>query len=101
MHDFSLQTIIDFEWDEANRYKNLIKHDVACEEAEQIFNNKPLIIIDDTEHSAHEQRFHAFGRSNDDRKLLICFVVRKTKLRIISARPMSKRERTFYEREET
>jgi len=87
-----------FEWDTGNLTKNPAKHDVACREAEEIFFNQPLIVAPDPAHSQTEARFRVLGRTNDDRWLHLNFTPRGDKLRIISARPMNRKERTIYEK---
>ncbi|MCU0857763.1 MAG: BrnT family toxin [Pontiellaceae bacterium] len=86
-----------FEWDEGNRDKNQLKHKVSNGECEEVFFNQPLIILEDKAHSQNEARYAAYGVTDDGRRLIICFTVRKTKLRVISARDMHKKERQFYE----
>ena len=88
-----------FDWDEGNARKNETKHSVSQSEAEQVFFNEPLIIREDTKHSIRESRFHALGRTNESRLLHLTFTLRQdgTQIRIISARNMSRKERTFYE----
>ena len=86
-----------FDWDDGNRRKNQIKHDVSPEECEQIFLNEPLLLLDDAAHSLKEVRSFALGRTNRDRRLSISFTLRNERIRVISARPMSKTERTAYE----
>lgn len=92
--DYSAFT--EFEWDEGNRDKNL-KHRVENWECEQMFFNEPLIILDDPKHSVVEERFAALGRTDKGRLLVVVYAMRGKKLRIISARDMSKKERLFYE----
>ncbi|MBN8962225.1 MAG: BrnT family toxin [Rhizobiales bacterium] len=96
-----LGRIVGFEWDDGNRRKSADKHDVSPAEAEQVFLNKPLLLLDDTEHSATEQRFHAYGKTHTGRLLQIAFTLRQdaTMLRVISARPMSAKERARYGKE--
>lgn len=86
-----------FEWDAGNLNKNLAKHDVTCREAEEIFFNQPLIVAPDPAHSQTEPRFRVLGRTNRDRLLHLNFTARGDQLRIISARPMNRPERTIYE----
>jgi uncharacterized DUF497 family protein len=86
-----------FEWDAGNIAKSSAKHDVGCGEAEEIFFNQPLIIAPDPAHSQTEPRFRALGRTNATRPLHLNFTVRSDKLRIISARPMNRKERAVYE----
>jgi uncharacterized protein len=92
-----LNHVEGFEWDTGNSRKNALKHDVDIPECEQIFSNKPLVIFHDTSHSLHETRYRVLGRTDDDRKLFLVFTLRKNCIRVISARPMNKRERETYE----
>jgi len=85
-----------FEWDGANRDKNL-KHNVTSGECEQVFFNQPVVILDDPKHSMVEDRFAAFGQTDAGRRLLVVYTLRKQRIRVISARDMNRRERTFYE----
>ena len=92
-----LAGIAGFEWDAGNARKNE-KHGVSMAEAEQVFFNAPLLMIEDTKHSGGEPRFHALGRTDDGRLLHIAFTVRSDgrKIRVISARDMHRKERTIY-----
>ena len=86
-----------FEWDEGNREKNRLKHKVSNGECEEAFFNQPLIILDDHKHSEEEQRYAAYGVTNEGRRLMVYFTVRETRYRVISARDMHRKERQFYE----
>jgi hypothetical protein len=86
-----------FDWDDANREKNWIRHGVTESESEEVFGNQSLAIVEDKKHSEKEERFCAFGKSNEGRLLSIAFTIRSGLIRIITARPMSKKERRFYE----
>jgi uncharacterized protein len=87
-----------FDWDEGNARKSSDKHDVAKSEAEQIFFNVPLLVMPDMRHSDEEPRFHALGKTDQDRTLHVTFTLRKddTVVRVISARDMSRKEREVY-----
>jgi uncharacterized DUF497 family protein len=87
-----------FEWDEGNADKNWILHQVARREAEEVFFNRPVLVAPDATHSAKERRYAALGKANGNRRLAVVFTIRGTLVRIISARDMSRRERTIYER---
>ena len=91
--------ITGFEWDAGNAHKSADKHGVAGPEAEQVFFNKPLLTASDDKHSVDEKRFHALGRTNARRYLQVTFTLRDagTRLRVISARPMSRKEIVHYE----
>lgn len=87
---------LEFEWDEGNKDKNFIKHKVNNKEAEEIFFNKPFQVFPDPKHSDKEQRFVAFGNTNKGRLLTVVFTVRNNKIRVISARNQSSKERSKY-----
>lgn len=90
-----------FEWDEGNRRKSAEKHSVTEAEAEQLFFNEPLLVVEDAKHSASEPRFHALGKTDGDRLLHVTFTLRRggTLIRVISARDMSRKEKMRYDEE--
>ena len=90
-----------FDWDKGNVDKNWEQHKVHFKEAEEIFFNKPLSIYGDIKHSQREERFVALGVTNKRIKLYIVFTIRDGKIRIISARRQSKKERRIYVKKET
>lgn len=85
-----------FEWDEANWRKSELKHGVAAAEAEEALLNDPICQVD-ARHSEDEQRYVALGMTNEGRRLFVSFTVRHNRARIISARPMSRKERAIHE----
>ena len=87
---------LEFDWDEGNFKKNLDRHNVSIQEAEQVFFNTPLFLYDLPFTS--EKRYKALGRCNKNRKLVAIFTLRKGKIRVISVRDMSRKERTEYEK---
>lgn len=93
-----LVTITGFEWDDGNLRKNE-RHQVSTAECEQIFFNAPLLLLTDAKHSAGEPRFHALGKTDEGRLLHIAFTLRQagTRIRVISARDMHRKERAIYE----
>jgi len=90
-----------FEWDDGNIDKNWIKHGVSPSECEQMFFNQPLVVAEDSVHSEAEERLFALGRTDNERLLFTVFTVRKDKIRIISARDMSSKERKVYKQYES
>lgn len=87
---------IEFEWNKGNVDKNLNKHGVKNEEAEEVFLNDPLV-YEDLKHSEFEKRYDCLGETDKGKKLFISFTLRSDKIRIISARLMNKKERKKYE----
>jgi uncharacterized DUF497 family protein len=94
-----LNKIAGFDWDDGNNRKSADKHGVSPNEAEQVFVNRPLIVAEDMQHSAEEVRFHALGKTGDNKLLQVTFTLRENGafIRIISARPMNRKERAIYE----
>ena len=95
MIDFS--AIEGFDWDDGNARKSLDKHGVTQAEAEQVFAGAPLLNAD-VHHSSSEARFRALGETDNGRALHITFTLRGngTKIRVISARNMNRKERAIY-----
>lgn len=92
---------LEFEWDKGNKDKNLKKHGISDKEAEEIFNNVPLLVSLDKKHSTRiEVRYHALGKTDKNKVLFISFTVRNRNVRIISARKASKIERNKYVKKE-
>ena len=91
------ENFLGFQCDQGNVDKNLIKHEVENWECEQVFFNKPLLVIDDSKHSISEKRWAAFGKTDTDRFLIVVFTKRGDLIRVISGRDMNKREREFYD----
>jgi uncharacterized DUF497 family protein len=91
-----IRGLLGFEWDAANWRKSELKHGVAASEAEEALLNNPRCQVD-LRHSSDEQRFVALGATNEGRRLFISFTVRRNRVRIISARPMSRKECVIYE----
>ncbi len=90
---------ITFLWDEGNLSKNLKKHRVTIQEAEEIFGSEPITVAADAKHSSNsEKRLYALGKTKTNRKLFAAFTIRHKKIRIISIRDMSKNERKQYDR---
>lgn len=96
-----LERIVGFDWDSGNVRKNE-KHGVSQSEAEQAFFDSRFLMVADPVHSAGEMRFHALGQTIDGRHLHITFTLRmsETFIRVISARDMHRKERTFYDRKD-
>lgn len=93
-----IEGLVGFEWDEGNILKNEIKHGLKWQIIEEVFFNEPLILLEDTLHLSQEEcRCAALGRTNEQQLTTVIFTKRKNKIRVISARPMSKKERAFYE----
>ena len=86
-----------FEWDPKKAAANVEKHGVTFEEAVTAFQDPLARVHSDPDHSQSEHRAILIGHSTQGRLLLVAFTDRKSKIRIISARKATRRERRAYE----
>ncbi len=93
---FDVSEFTGFDWDAGNQAKSVAKHAVTPAEAEQVFLNQPLLVQADAKLSQTERRMCAWGQTTAGRLLAVVFTQRADKIRVISARPMSRKERTVY-----
>jgi len=90
---------MDFEWDPNKAEINLRKHGVSFAEAGTVFGDELAITVPDPDHSDDENRYITIGWSNRRRLLIVSHTDRDDKIRIISARELTPRERKTYEEE--
>jgi uncharacterized DUF497 family protein len=88
--------IIGFQWDEGNSAKTWQRHRVTQAEAEQVFLNRPLVVGEASKHPSREPRHFALGLTDQGRALTVVFKLRGSLVRVISARPKSRKERRIY-----
>jgi uncharacterized DUF497 family protein len=86
-----------FEWDRTKATTNLEKHGVSFDEAATVFRNPLAMVLPDPTHAESEERAIMLGHSDRSRLLLVIFTERGDRIRIISARCASRRERSEYE----
>ena len=86
-----------FEWNEQKAAANVRKHDVTFHEAATVFGDPLAVTFADPDHSSEEQRYLTFGMSRFGRMLVVSHLDREEAVRIISARPATRRERKIYE----
>lgn len=81
-----------FEWDESKRQANLAKHHIDFRDAKRVFDGPVLERID----SRHgEDRIFAIGLM-EDIEIVVVYVMRGKRRRIISARRAHRDERQEY-----
>jgi len=90
--------VIGFEWDEGNLDKNYKKHGIEPKQAEEVFIDSESIILPDVGHSQKEDGHIIVGNTLDKQHLFIIFTFRGSRVRIISARKMHKKEVERYEK---
>ena len=86
-----------FQWDEGNAEKNRVAHRVSRGETEQVFFNRPLVVVAGEQRTESTPRYYALGHTDASRLLFVVFTIRADLISVISARPMSRRERRVYE----
>ena len=86
---------IEFEWDSNKAENNIIKHGITFEEAAEVFFD-PFYQTGNAS-SNNEQREFILGYSLNYRLLLVVFVERNQRNRIISARAATRYEQKLYE----
>ncbi len=87
-----------FEWDDHKNASNKRKHGISFEEAQTVFFDEKAIEFDDPDHSIQEERFILLGLSQSLKVLVVCHCYRSDefKIRIISARKATRKERGVY-----
>jgi uncharacterized protein len=95
---FHEQESFSFDWDDGNNTKSNVKHAITCDEAESVFQQPEAIraLGEQIEPRAPEPRYGIFGMTISAKPVFICFTLRGSGVRIISARPLNKRERVRY-----
>jgi len=88
---------MEFEWDPDKAARNLAKHGVSFDEAARVFGDPLAMTYFDPDHSHEEDRFVTFGHSDQDRLLIVSHTDREVRVRIISARAATRKERRQYE----
>lgn len=94
--EFSVLTV-EFDWDPNKARNNYAKHNVTFHEASTVFADPFSLTFYDQFHSNDESRYITIGESKQKRLLIISHTDRGQRIRIISARKTTQRERRIYE----
>lgn len=86
-----------FEWDEAKAAANIVNHRLSFEEAKTVFLDTLASDDYDEQHSDNEERFIRTGYTQTKQLVAVAYTERGDKIRIISARTLTERERKRYE----
>jgi len=89
--------MLKFEWDVQKAIRNKEKHKVSFKEASTVFGDALSVTIEDPLHSGNEERMIQIGTTNKNRLVVAVFTERDDKIRIISARKATNKERKYYE----
>jgi len=88
---------IEFDWDANKEKRNIHKHGVSFHEAATVFGDSLSWTFPDPDHSLGEHRFLTVGMSSQGKILIVSYIDRGKKTRLISARKTTRRERQYYE----
>ncbi len=91
-----LSAPLEFEWDKSNAGHIKDGHGIEPHECEQVFFNLPLVLSPDVKHSGAESRYYLMGRTDADMLLLVVFTIRASKIRVVTARALNRKERKIY-----
>ncbi len=91
---------MQFEWDDQKNRANFKKHGIWFEEAQTIWADIRSVEFLDSQENVGEERFIRVGLSTSLNVLLVVFCEREEgeKVRIISARKATRREKEQYEK---
>ncbi len=91
-----LRDPLEFEWDVGNRQKNFLKHRVTTTECEEVFFDPHKRILKEVLYGGsigQEKRYVLIGQTKEERALYVVFTLRKSRVRVISARDLNRKER--------
>jgi uncharacterized DUF497 family protein len=91
-------------WDAAKAAANIAKHGVTFAQAATVLLDPLALTVFDAAHSQEEERWFTLGTSSDGELLAVAHTYQDSgaapaQVRIISARPATRREREQYENE--
>ena len=86
-----------FEWDRNKEAQNRKKHGISFREAATVFDDSLSTTYPDLAHSEAQQRYITIGMTELGKIVVVAHTEERNIVRIISARPATRRERRFYE----
>ncbi|MBZ0073036.1 MAG: BrnT family toxin [Gammaproteobacteria bacterium] len=87
---------MELTWDPAKAAANLAKHGVRFADAETVLYDPDALTVEDTD-AEGEHRYASIGTDAMGRILVVVYSYRGNRIRLISARRASKKERRAYE----
>ena len=89
---------MEFEWNKTKAKTNLEKHNISFDEATTVFGDPLAVTYLDPDHCEGEIRYLTFGHTSHGKLIVVAHAVRGVKIRIVSARDMTRKEKKDYER---
>lgn len=88
------EKMFQFEWDQEKSHHNFQKHGILFTDASMVFDDEYAVTIEDE--NKDEQRFITLGSTRLGQIIVVVFTFRDEKIRIISARKATSREKAVY-----
>ena len=88
---------MELEWDPAKAGANERKHGVSFYEASEVFGDALSLSVSDPGSSEGEDRYLVFGQTSTRQHVVVSYTERQSRIRIISARLTTLKERKAYE----
>lgn len=89
--------LMEFEWDDRKARRNVKKHGLSFQDAAMVFGDPLALTFHDPDHSDDEDRYLTYGCNRQGKYVVVSHTDRGNRIRILSARFMTRRERQFYE----
>lgn len=98
------EVVYDFEWNNAKALLNFSKHGITFDQGATVFLDPLALTVFDAAHSQDEERWLTVGLEEGGKLLVVAHTYKtirpdNARVRLISVRPATKRERQFYENE--
>ena len=98
------EPLFDITWDDAKARSNVIKHGVSFAQAATVMLDPLALTVFDVAHSKTEERWFTLGQTSEGQLLAVAHTYQvldanAAKIRLISAREATRRERQQYENE--
>ena len=88
---------MEFEWDERKAGTNIRRHKIDFADATTVFEDLRAVTVADE--ASDEERYATIGLDALGRELVVIYALRGERIRIISARRATQREREEYEKQ--
>ncbi len=97
-------TVYEFEWDPTKALSNVRKHGVSFDQATTVFFDPLALTVYDASNSLREERWFTLGLDGSGKLLAVAHTYlitgpERARVRVISAREATRRERRYYEEE--
>ncbi|HEY1632674.1 MAG TPA: BrnT family toxin [Rhizomicrobium sp.] len=90
----------EFEWDDEKAARNLLAHGIPFDAAREVFRDRFVLMRPDRRENYDEERYSALGMA-EGRLIYVAYAMRGARIRVISVRLATPREKRSYHEEES